>query len=288
MSGSAPIPAAAAGICDTHVHVLDPQRFPYAAARAYTPAAATVTDLQAFTRTLGVDRVVLVQPSVYGTDNTALLDGLAKLGNAARGIAVIDTEHTTDTELGALRRHGVRALRVNVAVNQDSAAALSACIDRAAPHGLAVEIYAGLSFIVENRAVIESSPVPVVLDHYAGVDPATGSAALGTGVLAELLDTGRVWVKMSAPYRLPGRRGPADIEALTRHFVQARADRLLWASDWPHTGRLPATAPRTPDSVDPFYDVDDSAVLAGLRRAAGSDENIHRILVDNPATLFGF
>ncbi|MDF3309851.1 amidohydrolase family protein [Rhodococcus sp. T2V] len=289
MSGSTNIPADAPAICDSHVHVLDPERFPYAGERTYTPAPATVTDLETFMQKTGVGRVVLVQPSVYGTDNAALVDGLGKLGpGVGRGVAVIDTARTSDAELGSLRDHGVRGLRVNVAVHGDDGSALAACIDRAAPFGLAVEIYAGMPFVLAHRGIIESSPVPVVLDHYAGVDPAAGSAAPGLFELTEILRTGHVWLKMSAPYRLPNRPASGDVEALSRHLVRANVDRLLWASDWPHTGRLPNGVARTPDAIDPFHDVDDVSVLAAVRRAAGSDENAYRILVDNPAALFGF
>ncbi|AHK27561.1 amidohydrolase family protein [Rhodococcus opacus] len=288
MSGSTNITAEAPAICDSHVHVLDPQRFPYADERTYTPAPATVTDLEAFMQKAGVGRVVLVQPSVYGTDNSALVDGLAKLGPVARAVAVIDTARTSDAELESLHAHGVRGLRVNVAVHGDNAGVLAACIDRATPLGLAVEIYASMPSILDHRGIIESSPVPVILDHYAGIDPAVGSAAPGLVELTEMLSTGHVWVKMSAPYRLPNRPSSEDVENLSGLLVETNVDRLLWASDWPHTGRLPKEITRTSESIDPFFDVDDPAVLAAIRRAAGSDENAQRILVDNPAALFGF
>ncbi|MEN0138475.1 MAG: amidohydrolase family protein [Rhodococcus sp. (in: high G+C Gram-positive bacteria)] len=289
MSGSTNAPAELAGICDTHVHVLDPQRFPYADDRTYTPAAATIADLAAFTRRTGIERVVLVQPSIYGTDNSALLDGLAKLGpDVARGVAVIDSACSTDAELERLRDAGIRGLRVNIAVHGDTGSALAAAVDRAAPFGFAVEIYAGMRFLLDNSSVIEKSHVPIILDHYAGIDPVTGPDAPGVGELTELLATGHVWLKMSAPYRLPGNPAPAAVEDLSRRLIEAAADRLLWASDWPHTGRLPKDVARTAASIDPFFDVDDAAVLAGIRHAAGSDENARRILVDNPAALFGF
>ena len=288
MLPSAPRSDTLAGICDCHVHVLDPQRFPYAADRTYTPAPATVTDLEEFMATTGAQRVVVVQPSVYGTDNSALLDALAKLGPlASRGIAVIDSATTPDNTLDALRASGVRALRVNVAVNSDTGAALAATIERAAPFGLAVEIYADMNFVTTHRSIIETSPVPIILDHYAGVDvtqPGNGLASADRPPSA-----GRhVWVKLSAPYRLPNRPPLADVEHLAHQLIAARGDRVLWASDWPHTGRLPAGTRRTATSIDPFHTVDTGAVLTAISRAAGSSQNLRRILVDNPAALFGF
>ena len=287
MLPSAPRSDTLAGICDCHVHVLDPQRFPYAADRTYTPAPATVTDLEEFMATTGAQRVVVVQPSVYGTDNSALLDALDKLGPlASRGIAVIDSATTPDNTLDALRASGVRALRVNVAVNSDTGAALAATIERAAPFGLAVEIYADMDFVIEHRGIIETSPVPIILDHYAGVE--VTQPGNGLAQLIELLQQGQVWVKLSAPYRLPNRPPLADVEHLAHQLIAARCDRVLWASDWPHTGRLPAGTRRTATSIDPFHTVDTAAVLTAISRAAGSSQNLRRILVDNPAALFGF
>ena len=287
MLPSAPRSDTLAGICDCHVHVLDPQRLPYAADRTYTPAPATVADLEEFMATTGAQRVVVVQPSVYGTDNSALLDGLAKLGPlASRGIAVIDSATTPDNTLDALRASGVRALRVNVAVNSDTGAALAATIGRAAPFGLAVEIYADMNFVTTHRSIIETSPVPIILDHYAGVEVA--KPGNGLAQLIDLLQQGQVWVKLSAPYRLPNRPSLADVEHLAHQLIAARGDRVLWASDWPHTGRLPAGTRRTATSIDPFHTVDNRAVLTAISRAAGSSQNLRRILVDNPAALFGF
>lgn len=276
-------------MCDTHVHVFDPKRHPYSADRTYTPGSATIEHLRAFLGATGTERVVLVQPSVYGSDNAALMDALGVFGSdRARGIAVIDPYATTDAEIETLREAGVRGLRVNVAVDGTAARPLRDCIDRAAAHGLAIEIYADMSFVSENRSVIETSPVPVILDHYAGIDPTLPESDSGLDLLVEILGSDNVWVKMSAPYRLPGVPSVHAIETLTSALAAARVDRLLWASDWPHTGRLPRGTERTDDSIDPFQDVDDVAVLAAVQRAAGSTQNIERIFVTNPAELFGF
>ncbi len=276
-------------MCDTHVHVFDPKQYPYSTDRTYTPGAASIEDLHAFLDTVGTERVVLVQPSVYRSDNAALIHALGVFGSdRARGVAVIDPHATTDTEIEDLREAGVRGLRVNVAVDGTTARPLRDCMDRAAAHGLAIEIYADMSFVSEHRDVIETSPVPVVLDHYAGIDPSLPGSDSGLDLLVEVLGSGNVWVKMSAPYRLPGSPSARSIESLTRVLVDARVDRLLWASDWPHTGRLPRCTERTDDSIDPFQDIDDDAVLAAVQQAAGTTQNIERIFVTNPAELFGF
>lgn len=287
MSISPPPGRSIEGACDSHVHVLDPHRFPYAADRTYTPAPATVSELEAFMHTTGAQRVVLVQPSVYGTDNSALLDALIKLGpRTGRGVAVIDSRNTSDDCLAALHANFVRALRVNVAVNSDTADALTATIQRAAPFGFGVEIYADMTFVSRARDIIEKSPVPIILDHFAGIDIAARDNGLRE--LTQLLQLEHVWVKLSAPYRLPGKPSLTDVERLAAELISTRNDRLVWASDWPHTGRLPAGTARTPESIDPFHSVDNHAVLAALERAAGSPDVLHRILVDNPAELFDF
>ncbi|SMO93186.1 amidohydrolase family protein [Paracoccus laeviglucosivorans] len=136
-------------ICDTHVHIFDPKNFPYAAGRAYTPPRALLPELRANMALLNAGRCVLVQPSVYGTDNACLLDGLRSLGAAARGVAVIDPLATTDKELADLHAAGVRAVRVNFEDRQggapvDKIEVIRATANRVASGGMAVQLYVDL------------------------------------------------------------------------------------------------------------------------------------------------
>src|SRR3981189_1669397 len=180
-AGTFPI---AAGACDCHVHVFDPERFPYAAARTYTPGQATVAQLQEFSRRLGTSRLVVVLPSVYGFDNRSLEDALLRLGPVARGVAVIDPEATSEGELDRLHKAGVRAARVNLETRgEKSLAAASAAVLRAAQrvarHKWALQIYADTPMIAGIADQLAGLAVPVVLDHFAGIKTAGGLSQPG-------------------------------------------------------------------------------------------------------------
>lgn len=287
------------GTTDAHVHVFDPVRYAYTAQRTYTPGAATVASLIERHAALGFERAVLVQPSVYGTDNACLLDALAKLGpRRSRGIAVVDLAAATRAELHALHDGGVRGVRLNLAVRQerDAAHASSELMQAAGAidlPGWCVQVHCAAGFL---PAVADAAPamhVPLVLDHFGGLrasDARPGSAALRA--LLELLGSGRVYVKLSAFYRASSDSPHhGDLAPLARTLVQARPDRLLWGSDWPHTGGGGGrTRGIEPDlrHIEPFRDVDLVASLAALRSWAGDEATLQRVLVTNPAELYGF
>ena len=286
MSHSAALPPNAS---DCHVHVFDPVRFPYAPRRAYTPAPATVEELLALHDDLGIARAVLVQPSVYGTDNSCLLAALRTLGPArSRGIAVIDLANAGDRELWALHEGGVRGIRLNLRVQGGDGEAARQQVDaaRRVLHlpGWSLQVHAGLADIVRLLEVFQHLEKPVVLDHFAGdAEP----AALRDEMFDRLLAAMRgapLYVKLSAPYRLaPGR--PAH--ELVRAFHHAAPDRVLWGSDWPHTGGS-GGAGRSPETVEPFREVDNAGVLRTVLDCLPDDTARRRLLVDNPAALYGF
>ncbi len=282
------------GAADCHCHIFDPARFPWAAERSYTPDTARIPDLQALHARLGVERTVLVQPSVYGTDNRCLLDALARLGPAtARGIGVVDPDGVTDAELAALRRAGIVGVRVNLEVKGEgrataAVAAVSRTMRRVAAEGFAVQLYMDVQLVEALSGVIEASPVPVVLDHFGGVQAQLGPDQPGLASLLRLVGDGRAYVKLSAPYRA-SREAPgyADLAPIARALIRANPERMVWASDWPHTGGGGRRA-RRPGDVEPFRQVDDAHDLALLRAWAGDEATAHRILVDNAARLFRF
>ncbi|MDC7785430.1 amidohydrolase family protein [Rhodoplanes sp. TEM] len=285
-------------IVDCHVHVFDPG-FPFAADRTYTPGPATVADLRAFLAGLGVARAVLVQPSVYGDDNACLVAALAALGPAvARGIAVIDPATVPDDALTALARAGVVGVRVNLHTRgqdgiQDrgraAVAAVAETIGRVAPLGFAVQLFVDLALVPALADTIAAAPVPVVLDHFAGARAAAGPGQPGLDVLLDLLAAGRVWIKLSGVYRA-GREAPdyPDLAPLARRLIAANPDRLVWASDWPHTGGGAERAGRAATDIEPFRTVDDHRALAVLAEWAGDATTTKKILVDNPTRLFRF
>ncbi len=284
-----PLPA---GATDCHCHIFEPANFPYAAERRYTPGQATLDDERAFHASLGTSRVVLVQPSVYGSDNRCLVDGLTKLGpSVARGIAVIDTATVTDDELAALQKAGVVGIRVNLQVKGEGrvAAAVNAvskAMSRVAPLGFVVQIYVDLQLVSALADTINASPVPVVLDHFGGAQAGLGLDQPGFAALQQLLGTGKAYVKLSAPYRA-SHDAPdyGDLAPIAQALIRSNRDRLVWASDWPHTG---SGAARKPGEVEPFRAVDDNRTLALLSGWAGDADTHRRILVDNAARLFCF
>lgn len=292
---SAPTVQPPAGSCDCHVHIFDAARFPFAAKRSYTPGGARVEDLLAFEQRIGMSRVVLVQPSVYGTDNAAMLDALGRLGPAkARGVAVIDLQHATHAELQSMHGIGVRGIRLNLEVsgqrNRDFALAqLKRAQDVIGSLGWAVQVYADVDVIAEIATGIAELKVPVVLDHFAGIKTyrkEEQKAAFARVV--SLVKASDVYVKLSAPYRASKNTpGFDDVSEFAAALIDARPDRLVWASDWPHTG---SSGSRTGnlEQIEPFRSEDAGRALNQLMGWARTAEMQQRILVDNPARLYDF
>jgi predicted TIM-barrel fold metal-dependent hydrolase len=283
------------GSCDCHVHIFDAGRFPFAANRSYTPGRARVSDLLEFEARLGIERVVVVQPSVYGTDNSAMLAALRDLGTLrARGIAVIDPEVVTQAELRAMHEQGVRGVRLNLEVKgqRDQSVALAQlkrAADTVAPLSWAIQIYADVDIVAALAPTIGALPVHVVLDHFAGVRvPKQPEQKEAFDTVLALVKGGNVYVKLSAPYRA-SRQAPdyADIAPFAQALIQARPDRMLWASDWPHTG---SASHRDGDlsRVEPFRNEDAGRALNHVLAWADTAAVRQQILVENPARLYGF
>ena len=282
------------GACDCHAHVFpDAGRFPFWEGRLYTPPVATLDDLRTHQAGLGLERVVVVQPSVYGTDNAAMLDALGQLGPArARGIAVIGPAAGA-AELGAMHEAGVRGIRLNLdtAGVSDPAAAkriLDAAVQQVAGRPWHVEMYVGARVVAEPGAELAGLPVPLVLDHFAGANGTRGLDQPGFGVVLDLLRSGKAYATLSAPYRAsPEAPDYPSLLPLARALVAANADRILWASDWPHPGG-PASPDITATDIHPPYQTDDGRTLGLLARWVPDEATRRKILVDNPARLYGF
>jgi predicted TIM-barrel fold metal-dependent hydrolase len=290
-----PVAKVPKGATDSHVHVFDPVRFPYSEARDYTPGVATLQDLESFRARLGTSRLVLVQPSVYGTDNRCLIDALRRLTpQVARAIAAIDPTTITDDELHALQRLGVVGVRVNLNVkgkgeSATAVKALSQTLSRVTPFGLITQIYVDLSLLDALSETIGLASVPVLLDHFGGAHAQLGPDQPGCATLRRLLGSGNVWVKLSAPYRV-SHQDPdyPDMTPIARTLIAENVDRLVWGSDWPHTGGGAQRAGRQPTDVEPFRVVDDAHILALLASWAADKDICRRILVDNAQRLYGF
>ncbi|WP_321865869.1 amidohydrolase family protein [Paraburkholderia tropica] len=283
------------GSCDCHVHTFDAARYPFAANRSYTPGRALVSDLLDFEARLGIERVVVVQPSVYGTDNAAMLAALRDLGTLrARGIAVIDAQTVTQAELHAMHDQGVRGVRLNLEVKgqRDQSVALAQlqrAAETVAPLGWAIQIYADVDIVAALAPTIGALPVHVVLDHFAGVRvPKQPEQKEAFDTVLALVKGGNVYVKLSAPYRA-SLQAPdyTDIAPFAQALIQTRPDRMLWASDWPHTG---SASHRDGDlsRVEPFRNEDAGRALNHVLAWADTTAVRQQILVENPARLYGF
>lgn len=290
MMPSYPTPADAT---DCHMHVFGPpELYPAAARRAYTPLPAPLDAWQTVARPLGLTRVVLVQPSAYGADNRCMLDAMRARGAKARGVAVID-EDTDAPRLAALHAAGVRGIRLNLKTMGESdpallRARLMSVAGRIAPLGWHIQIYADLSVIAAAAASIRALPVPVVFDHMGGARaPAPDRNDFAT--LLDLVATGNGWVKISGAYRVSG-AAPlyADATPIARALVKANPDRIVWGTDWPHIGGHVEAVSAEPPPAPYRDDLDAGALLALAAEAAGDAATFRRILVDNPARLYGF
>lgn len=279
------------GACDCHTHVFgDPARFPFAAARTYTPEAALVAEMRKLHRALRTSRVVIVQPSVYGTDNACTLDAIRQLAPDARGVAVID-DRTPDSALDDMHQAGIRGIRINLAtVGQNDPEVgrrrLVAAIERVRAREWHVQMYTQLPVIAALHAEVASSPIPIVFDHFGGAQASGGVAQAGFDVLLDLVRAGRAYVKVSAPYRGSSSAPDyADMGPLAKALVAANVRRVLWGTDWPHPDTTPG---RQPNEISPLRQIDDGRVFNQFAQWAADAQTRKTILVDNPAVLYGF
>jgi predicted TIM-barrel fold metal-dependent hydrolase len=277
------------GACDCHVHVFGPaDRYPFAGTRRYTPGDASVEDLAALHRALQIERTVVVQPSPYGTDNAGTLDALRRLGSAARGVAVIDDSVSAHT-LADMQAAGIRGVRVNLETQGESdpavaGHALQAAAARVAPLDWHVQTYTNIAVLSALHDLILALPVTLVIDHFGHPEAARGTKQPGFDSLLALVRSGKVYVKISAAYRISRATDCADVAPLARALIEANPDRIVWGSDWPHTD----SAKRDPAAIQPFYRIDDGMALNRLAQWAGNAMALRKILVDNPARLYQF
>jgi predicted TIM-barrel fold metal-dependent hydrolase len=275
------------GACDCHVHLFGPpERYPLLPGRAYTPGLAEAADAAAHLDALGLERLVLVQPSPYGFVNRCLLDGLAVLGDRARGIAVTGPD-LSDAELADLDSRGVRGIRVNLGdsrgdVSGQIAEAVAAYGARLAGSRWVLQLHAPAAALVAAGAALSRSPVPLVIDHFGHVPvrPMLDQAACRG--IERILEEADAHLKLSAPYRIT-----EDPDGLARmgnwvgHLADRWPERLIWGSDWPHT-------PPHGDHSFRFRDIDTARDLVRLLSWLPDAQLRKRILADNPARLFGF
>ncbi len=278
------------GACDCHTHVFgDPKRFPFAPNRTYTPEPASIEEMRKLHRALHTTRVVIVQPSVYGTDNACTVDAIKQLAPNARGIAVID-DQTSDSMLDQMNEAGIRGIRINLATAGQTDPELGrrrfeAAVARLGKRKWHVQMYTQLSVIEALQTDIAQSPVPVVFDHFGGAQASAGPSQRGFDVLLDLVRSGRAYVKVSAPYR-GSTAAPdfSDMGPLAKALIAANVRRILWGTDWPHPDTTPG---RGATEISPLRQIDDGRVFNQFAAWASAAER-KTILVDNPMELYGF
>src|SRR5712691_1614886 len=276
-----------AGACDCHTHIHgDPARFPFFAGRTYTPEMALPEEMALLHKALHLQRVVIVTPSVYGTDNAATLYGMQ-----ARGVAVID-DQTPESALDAMGQAGVRGIRLNLTTAgiTDPAVArqrFQAAAERLQRRQWHVQLNTNLAIIAALKDLVTASPVPVVFDHFGGAKAELGLQQPGFADLAELVRSGKAYVKISAGYRVSTLAPDyADVAPFAQALITANVDRVVWGTDWPHPTGTPLGS--KPTDVTPLLQIDDGRLLNQLPVWAPDPAIRQKILVDNPARLYGF
>ena len=280
------------GACDCHVHVFDPTRLPYLPQRPFTPPPATVDDLGELLRQLHLDHVVIVQPLFYGTNNSYLLDAVRQFGPSARALAIID-KATSRTALEEMAAGGFRGVRLNfetsgVADPDVIKARIDAVTEQMRSLNWYLHFYSPPSVIAKLKDHLAQQPLPVVIDHFGGARAAQGPDQQGFDAVVDLVRTGRAYVKISGANRI-SQKDPdfSDAAPLAQALVNANPDRILWGTDWPHLN--PAYGRGKPlTEISPPLPIDDGLVLNQLARWVPDPAIRKKILVDNPARLYGF
>jgi predicted TIM-barrel fold metal-dependent hydrolase len=271
------------GACDCHAHVCGPAaQYPLYARRIYTPADAAFPAYVTMLSTLGIERAVLVQPSFYGTDNSAMLDAIAAAGPGFRGVAVVAAD-VTDAELERLHQHGVRGVRVNIVDTVEGKGVLprNALVElarRVRPLGWHMEFLMHVDEFPRLDRDLEDFPVDVVFGHLGYVRADRGISVPGFQALLRLMRSGRAWVKLTGPYRISAGPLPhADTDAYARALLEAAPQRVVWGTDWPHVmAKWHMPMPNDADFVDL------------LARWVPEPALREQVLVKNPGQLYQF
>jgi len=271
--------------CDSHAHVCGPaDRYPYWPGRIYTPPDALASDYRRLLDALGIERGVVVQPSFYAADNRALLAALASDPVRLRGVAVVEPD-IADAELERMHAAGVRGVRCNIVDLKEGKGRLPLeMLERLAakvrPFGWHLEFLLHVDEFPDLDRLLDGFPVDVVFGHLGYMKTEKGVGTPGYQALLRLLRGGRAWVKLTGPYRISSGLFPyADVPPLAQLLVETAPDRIVWGSDWPHVALPGAIKGAMPNDGD----------MCGLLSSWVPDEGArHKVLVDNPAKLYGF
>ena len=276
MNESPPRLKAPAGTCDTHIHIYD-KRFPIAPTAKVLSPDALVPDYLAVRKRLGIERTVIVQPSAYGADNRCTMEAVAAIGPSARAVVVVEPS-VTDAELDRLTKLGARGIRLFMLAGAPLPwEALETMSARVAPFGWHVVFQMDGRDLADREAMLGRLPSKVIIDHTGKFLEPVPADHPGFRALMHLVDNGRTWLKLAAPYET-SKVGPPnydDVGKLAKVAAKAAPERMLWATNWPHP---------TPGIVKP----DDALMLDMLLDWIPDEAARNKALVDNPAELYGF
>ena len=269
------------GACDTHAHICGPiEEHPYSDRRVYTPPDAPLSAYRHMLQTLGIERAVLVQPSVYGTDNTVMLNAMSELGrDHCRGVAVVDDD-IGDSEIRRMHEAGVRGVRINVVDVAEGKGvipmeSLRRLARRVQPFGWHVEFLMHADDFPDLDRQFADFPVDIVLGHLGYMKTDKGLAQPGYQAMLRLMRSGKCWVKLTGPYRISTQSMPhADTNDYARALLDAAPERVIWGTDWPHV-MVKSEMPNDGELADLLLEW----VPESLRE---------QVLVKNPAKLYGF
>jgi predicted TIM-barrel fold metal-dependent hydrolase len=267
--------------CDCHAHIFGPRAvYPYSPRRIYTPPDAPLSSYLHLLGVLGVERMVLVQPSVYGTDNRVTLNAMKELGARCRGVAVVE-DAISDAELERMHAAGMRGVRINVVDVAECKgvvpmAPLRRIAERIKPLGWHVEFLMHADEFHDIARQFADFPVEVVLGHLGYMRTDRGLANPGFRGLLALMREARAWVKLTGPYRIATSEMPyPDVTPYAHALIEAAPGQVIWGTDWPHPKHDKAM-PNDGEMCDRLIEwVPDEAI----RR---------RVLVENPARLYGW
>jgi D-galactarolactone isomerase len=265
------------GACDSHLHFYD-SSYAVASTATLRPPDATTDDYRLVQQQIGLERLVIVQPTTYGLDNRCQLAAMAEFGDDARGVMVVDTS-TTDDELRRLTDLGVRGARFHMlpggAVGWEMLEPVAA---RIAPYGWHIQLQVNGRELAERRETLTGLPVDIVIDHFGRFMPPVDADDPNFVALLDLVGTGRAWVKLSAPYEsstqpISNRADDhSDLDPVIDTLVTQAPERLLWATNWPHPGQR--TRPT------------ESTLTTQLERWVPDPATRRQILVHNPDRLY--
>lgn len=262
-------------ICDCHMHILD-HRYPLWSGAALDPPDALVDEYSKVRQEIGIARCVVASPSIYGADNRCTRDAIASLGIPARGTAIL-TNETGSKDIAELDAAGFVAARFNcIQGGPWTVEDMAPIARRIADFGWHVQVYANPRQLVDMAELLQSLPTSLVIEHVARIRDPDGEDAEAFAAILKLVERGKTWVKLSAPYLEPDTKAGqgARFARTVSAFVEAMPERLVWGSDWPH-----ATEKRQPATVPMF-----AAFCSVIRDEA----TLERILVENPKQLYRF